>query len=304
MLKIKIYFQWPSFDNIFIQLYFIYFFNLLYYMVYKRKSFKVIQLFFFKKNIILFLQYIYFIILIFTIYILFFYIYYFSFFIKYIEIFYLKNFLKKYPYLFIYLLQLHSKILICINQNYLDNLSKIKNKLKIKYYILFLKYNILFLIYYILFLIYNLYIIFYNNYYIWWYTDYIRYYNFIKNNEKFTIKYNFNIYKKKYLLKQNKVKSIIKSKFSGKTKFFKMFVIYYYHKYKRFFNTFFNKIISYIKDCVYFIKYIYYNFIINIIFYQILKHKGTLIIYYIFLILKYIKSIITYLLHKYLKWKK
>lgn len=293
---LKTFFSFSTFQKIWF-FFFLYFFNLLYYVIYKKNFYKTIKLFLLKKEFFQFLKYIYYF---FIVYILFFYMYYFILFFKYIEIYYLRHYIKNKPLLFLFLIQLHFKTKVSIYQFMLN----IKNKNNKNFLYKYFKYNITYNLLYIYYLLYHIYIIYYNNYYIWWYTYFVRYYYLVKDNEKYTIKYNINILKNKYILKKNNVQNNIKNKFKGKTKYLKMSVIYYYHKNKRSLNVLFNKILYWINYIVSYIKSLYYFYFINFIFYWILKNNGTLIIYYIFVTLKNIKSIIIYLWHKYFKWKK
>lgn len=70
----------------------------------------------------------------------------------------------------------------------------------------------------------------------------------------------------------------------------RMTLNYYYNKNKRYLINLYNIVILKIKNYIDFIKEVYFKYFVNFIFFQILKNKGNLIIYYIFLFLKYLKS--------------
>jgi hypothetical protein len=70
----------------------------------------------------------------------------------------------------------------------------------------------------------------------------------------------------------------------------RMTLNYYYNKNKRYLINLYNIVILKTKNYIDFIKEVYFKYFVNFIFFQILKNKGNLIIYYIFLFLKYLKS--------------
>jgi hypothetical protein len=289
-------------------LYFIYFFNILYYKICHNKSFKIFILpSIYKINIDFFFKFIFYNLINFV-YILLFYTYYFRYLLKLMYIYYPTFYLvcvKKIGFWYVFFLKLHFKTKININNYYQIFTSTSLNKNIFLYnYVL---YDVFYSIYYIIFFIHNIYLIYYYNYYIWWRTDFIRFsYKIHINrvNGVYTIKYNWYYYKNKYILKKEKIINDIKNKILNKMKNVKMYIIYYYYKCKRFFINSFNKILYFISVFIYYIQYLYYHYLINLLFYPIIKYKGHLIIYYIFLVLKYIKSIVIYLFNRYLKWKK
>lgn len=69
-----------------------------------------------------------------------------------------------------------------------------------------------------------------------------------------------------------------------------MTIKYYYSKIKRYLINLFNIISLNIKIFINLIKEAYFKYFVNFIFFQILKNRGNLINYYIFIFLKYLKS--------------
>lgn len=280
-------------------LYFVNFFFYIYYIIFN--EFNKFSIFFFVKKYY-FIYFYYFFKVLF--YLFFFFIFYLIFILKLLDKYYTLYYIQKYTLFFLFLLKFNYNVIIDIIKYYLkDNKD---NKLFVYQYI---KYILYYVSYYIIIFFNNLYIYYYDNYYIWWYTAVVRYYRKIViykgvYNEAYTIKYNVNLLKQKILLKKREIIALIKSKIQAKTKFLKMYFVYCYYKFKRLLNIFLNKILFFISDCILFIKYCYYTYFINFLFYYVMKNKGYLFISYIFLTLKYLKSIIIYLWHRYLRWKK
>lgn len=134
------------------------------------------------------------------------------------------------------------------------------------------------------------------NLYLWVRTYYIRFISHLKKNmnTKYSIKYNIKIYKNKFILKSNDLYDIIVEKMY-KNYNVKITLKYYYNKTKtKWLNMLFFIILN-IKNFLFIIKDFYFKKIVNVIFFKILKNNGNLIIYYIFLFLKYFKSYLIWL---------
>lgn len=270
-------------------IYFIVCFNILYYFFFNKLY---INMYKYKTKI-----YVYFILYIF-IHIILFIIYYILLIIYLFEIFYLKYYLRKY----IYILEFHYSIL---KEIYLINLKKFNtnNILILDFYC---KFSILLKLNYIFYFIEKLYNIVFD-YYIWVETYFIRFYRKIKNNEKYTIKYNLLLYKKIYIDKIKNIKKKIKSKIVLPNKMhIKMSINYHYNKFKRLFFYLYHISLLKIKEIILEIKIFYFLYFIHLLFFYILKNNGNKIIYYIFLCLKYFKSFLMYIwksdkIYKFLK---
>lgn len=291
----------------FICLYFIYFFNLLYYQIYYNCNYKSFRQFITVEGRNLHYSYtfgtfsmdimwnLYKCRLIF---IMFFYFYYILYFLKVIKYYQIKKFvkiLKNYvnAKFLIFLLEFHYSLIMKVhlfkNEAYNKNLQK---------YWFFRNYSVYntFFIFYAYYLNFFILVIFSILFTIslWISTYYIRFMNQIKNNKKYSIKYNIKLYKNKLILKINSITYKVLDKIFQNYNI-KMTLNYYYNKMKRYLINLYNIIILKIKNCLSFIKEIYFKHFVNFIFFQILKNKGNLIIYYIFIFLKYLKSFFIWL---------
>lgn len=289
-------------------IYFIYFFNILYYKIFYNHSYKCLKKFKVKgikelyysytcgtltMDILLMLRVSRFL------YIIFFYFFYIVYIFKISQIYIFNKFImflkkKKKFYIIINILNFHYNLIMKVHlfkkDVYLNN-----NPSKYKFWRRFSVYNTFFFFnaLYIKFFFVNLNNILFELY-LWLFTYYTRFLVKIKNNKKFTIKYNV-----------KRIKAILSSQFSyifNKIidKIFqnyniKMTLKYYYNKIKKYFLNLFNIIIIKVKKYFLMLKESYFKYFVNIIFFKILKNKGNLIIYYIFLFFKYLKSFFLWL---------
>lgn len=297
----------------FICLYFIYIFNILYYQVYYNYNYKSLRQFKKKESeeyysytfgtytmdIIWNLNICRFI------FIMFFYFYYILYVLKIIKFYHFRkfiNFFSKIAKFLIFMLEFHYNLIMQIHlfknevhQNLLKN--ETYNKSFKKHFFLrnYSVYNTFFIfyVYYLSFLI-----LFFGsilfNISLWIFTYYTRFINQIKTNKKYSIKYNIKLYKNKLLSKINNFFYMLLDKIFQNYNI-RMTLNYYYNKNKRYLINLYNIVILKTKNYIDFIKEVYFKYFVNFIFFQILKNKGNLIIYYIFLFLKYLKSFFIWL---------
>lgn len=134
------------------------------------------------------------------------------------------------------------------------------------------------------------------NLYLWSMTYYIRFKSHFKRNlnTKYSIKYNIKMLKNKLILKSNDIYDIVVD-IMYKNYNIKMTFKYYYNKIKTYLFTTFTIMILNIKNLISLLKEIYFKNFVHVIFFKILKNNGNLIIYYIFVFLKYFKSYLIWL---------
>ena len=284
MHKYNLQFFFIFFSNLFFY-YFIFFFNILYNKIYLNKIIQVTQIY---KNSTTFYIYYFFILLNIIIFIIYYIIFIFKI-IQILNISILKNIINKNKKIIVLVFKVHYDILKDISL-----MKDIKYNQKEKYFLdVYLEYNMLYYKYYIIYLKEFLHF----NYYLWILSYFIRFYRKVKNNEKYTISYILRSYKNKLFDKIHLMIEFIINKIKSKIperSLLWMAIKYYCIKFKKFCINSYNFIVNKITDFIFSIKYFYYIYILNSIFYIILKNKGNLIIYYIFLFLKYTKSFLIY----------
>lgn len=291
-------------------LYFIYFFNILYYKIAYNNIYKTLDKFKEKKYKDVYYTYVSATscmdIILMRMFSRFFYTVFFSFFyfiyiwkIIQIEFYFFFNCIQKFLVFFITIFNWHYSLIMKAHI-LKDNIYK-KNQFIDLYQFKFLRrysvYNtffFFFLLYLKSFLI-DIYDIIFNLY-LWIMTYYIRFINKFKRNlnTKYSIKYNIKIYKNKFILKSNDMYDIIVDKIY-KNYNIKITLKYYYNKTKTLCLNMFTFMLLKITNFILMIKEFYFKKIVNVIFFKILKNKGNLIIYYIFLFFKYFKSYLIWL---------
>jgi len=283
-------------------LYFIYFFNILYYKIFYNNSYKCIKKFKAKGVKELYYSYTWgtltmdiFLMLRTSrfFYINIFYIFYIFYIFKIIEILLLHQFiiflknLKKFNIL-INILSFHYNLIMKVHlfkkDIYLSN-----NPSKYKFWRRYSVYNTFFFFFFLFlkFFLINLNIIIFNLY-LWIFTYYTRFVLKIKYNKNVLIKYNLKKIKNKlYSYFSSFFNKIINKIFKNYN--IKINIKYYYNIIKK---KLMNSLICFlllIKNKLLMIKEFYFIYFVNILFFTVLKNKGNIIIYYIFLFFKYFK---------------
>lgn len=289
----------------FILLYLIYIFNILYYTIFYNNMYKNLKnenlfYYFYTKGYLIINIFLYFS-KFFNI--MFFYIFYIIYIYKIIKIYVLKLFIFIFKqlgiyYFFIDVLELHYSLImkahILKNKKYLNNISKYNFLWYYNLYNTFIFYFIYFkfCILKLNFFLFEL--------YLWSFTYYIRFLIKIKNNKKYTIKYNIQQIKNKIYLKLSNILNKIVDKIFQNYNI-KMTLKYYYNIIKKYLLNMYGKIVLNIKNFYLKIKEIYFTYV-NIIFFNIFKNKGksNTIFYYIFLFFKYLKSLFIWLWTKFI----
>lgn len=285
--------------------YFIYIFNLLYYTIFYNnmynwfKAFKgVNKIYHFYTRGILTIDI--FLILYVSCFfnIMFFYIFNIIYIYKIIKIYVLKQFIFNFKRLGIYyflinVLELHYNLIMKVH---LLKTKKILNNNIYKYKFLWhiSVYNLFFYFIYLKFCISKLNFVLFKLY-LWSFTYYIRFLIKIKNNKKYTIKYNIQKIKNKIYLKFSYIVNKIDKIFQNNN--IKITFKYYYNTIKKFIINFFISKLLKFENSIFEIKELYLKYFINVIFLNRIKNKeNTAIWYYKFLYLKFIISLYFWLI--------